>query len=106
MNEKMYDFEEKKRNNLVFYGIPETEGGETDDILDRKISQVITRNMMRSKERRKIRFIEGKAQCRHLTKLTCKGTLRQVFICLSPEQFTKLVRKYQTWLTLFPVYKL
>jgi hypothetical protein len=47
MNEKMYDFEEKKRNNLVFYGIPEAEGGETDDILDRKINQVI--NMMRSK---------------------------------------------------------
>jgi hypothetical protein len=29
--------------------------------------------------RRKIRFIE---ECRHLKKLTCKGTLRQVFICL------------------------
>ncbi len=70
MNEKMYDFEEKKRNNLVFYGIPETEGGETDDILDRKINQVI--NMV-SKERRKIRFIEGKAKCRHLKKLTEKG---------------------------------
>ncbi len=94
MNEKMYDFEEKKRNNLVFYGIPETEGGETDDILDRKINQVI--NIMRFKERRKIRFIEGKAKCCHLKKLTFKGTLRQVFICLSPEQFTKLVRKYQT----------
>ncbi len=88
MNEKMYDFEEKKRNNLVFYGIPETEGGETDDILDRKINQVIT--MMRSKERRKIRFIEGKAKCLHLKKCTCKGTLRQV-----SEQFTKLGRKYQ-----------
>jgi hypothetical protein len=62
MNEKMYDFEEKKRNNLVFYGIPETEGGETDDILDRKINQVI--NLMKSKERRKTRFIEGMAKCR------------------------------------------
>ena len=40
MNEKMYDFEEKKRNNLIFYGIPETEGEETDDILGRKINQV------------------------------------------------------------------
>jgi hypothetical protein len=50
MNEKMYAFEEKKRNNLVFYGIPETEGGETDDILDRKINQVI--NKMKSKKRR------------------------------------------------------
>jgi len=31
--------------------------------------------------RRKIRLIEGNAKCRHLRKLTCKGTLRQVFIC-------------------------
>jgi hypothetical protein len=34
--------------------------------------------------RRKIRLIEGKAKCRHLKILTCKGTLRQVFICLRP----------------------
>jgi hypothetical protein len=34
--------------------------------------------------RRKIRLIEGNAKCRHLKKLTCKGTLRQVFICLRP----------------------
>jgi hypothetical protein len=60
MNEKMYDFEEKKRNNLVFYGIPETEGGETDDILDRKINQVPVINMMSSKGRRKIRFIHSR----------------------------------------------
>ncbi len=30
-------------------------------------------------KRRKIRLIEGSAKCRHLKKLTCKGTLRQVF---------------------------
>ncbi len=30
----------------------------------------------------KIRLIEGNAKCRHLKKSTCKGTLRQVFICL------------------------
>ncbi len=35
--------------------------------------------------RRKTRLIEGNAKCRrHLKKLTCKGTLRQVFICLRP----------------------
>jgi hypothetical protein len=34
--------------------------------------------------RGKIRRIEGNAKCRHLNKLTCKGTLRQVFICLRP----------------------
>jgi hypothetical protein len=33
-------------------------------------------------KRRKIRFIEGNAKCRHLKKLTCKRALRQVFICL------------------------
>jgi hypothetical protein len=31
---------------------------------------------------RKIRLIEGNEKCRHLKKLTCKGALRQVFICL------------------------
>ncbi len=30
---------------------------------------------------RKIGLTEGSANCRHLKKLTCKGTLRQVFIC-------------------------
>ncbi len=34
--------------------------------------------------RRKIRLIESNAKCRHLKKLTCKATLRQVFICLRP----------------------
>ncbi len=29
-------------------------------------------------------FIEGNEKCRHLKKLTCKETLRQVFICLRP----------------------
>ncbi len=29
--------------------------------------------------RRKIRLIESNAKCRYLRKLTCKGTLRQVF---------------------------
>jgi hypothetical protein len=31
--------------------------------------------------RSKIRLIESNAKCRYLKKLTCKGTLRQVFIC-------------------------
>jgi hypothetical protein len=30
--------------------------------------------------RKKIRLIKGNAKCRHLKKLTCKGTLRRVFI--------------------------
>jgi hypothetical protein len=30
-----------------------------------------------------INYIDTKAKCSHLKKLTCKGTLRQVFICLS-----------------------
>ncbi len=29
-----------------------------------------------------INYVDTKAKCRHLKKLTCKGTLRQVFICL------------------------
>jgi hypothetical protein len=34
---------------------------------------------MESKKNRKIRLIESNAKCRYLKKLTCKGTLRQVF---------------------------
>ncbi len=34
---------------------------------------------------RKIRLIEGNVKCRHLKKLTCKGTLRQLFICVRPK---------------------
>jgi hypothetical protein len=34
--------------------------------------------------RRKIKLIEGNAKCCHLKKLTCNGTLQQVFICLRP----------------------
>jgi hypothetical protein len=34
--------------------------------------------------RRKVRLIEGNAKCRHLKTITCKGTLRQEYICLSP----------------------
>jgi hypothetical protein len=33
-------------------------------------------------QRRRTRLIESDAKCRHLKKLTCKGTLQQVFICL------------------------
>jgi hypothetical protein len=33
---------------------------------------------------RKIRLIESNAKCRHLNKLTCKGTLRQVFLSEAP----------------------
>ncbi len=40
--------------------------------------------ILESRDRMKIRLIEVKAKCCHLKKLTCKGTLRQVFICLRP----------------------
>jgi hypothetical protein len=36
----------------------------------------------RAQHRREIRMIESNAKCRYLKKLACKGTLRQVFICL------------------------
>ncbi len=35
-------------------------------------------------DRRKIRLIEGNAKCRHLKQLTCKGSLRRLFICMRP----------------------
>ncbi len=31
-----------------------------------------------------LNYIDTKAKCRHIKKFTCKGTLRQVFICLRP----------------------
>ncbi len=34
-----------------------------------------------------INYIDNKAKCRHLKKLTCKGTLQQVFVCLRPPPF-------------------
>jgi hypothetical protein len=34
--------------------------------------------------RRMIRLIDSNVKCRYLIKLTCKGTLQQVFICLKP----------------------
>ncbi len=42
--------------------------------------------------RRKIKLIDSNAKCRYLKKLTCKGALRHVFICLRPPPFL-LVRK-------------
>ncbi len=42
-----------------------------------KISNISTVNM---RQYRYIRLIEGNAKCRHLKKLSCKGTLRLVFI--------------------------
>jgi hypothetical protein len=53
-------------------------------------STVTARRMRENveKERRKIRLIEGNAKCRHLNKLTCKGTWRQVFICLRSRTHT------------------
>jgi hypothetical protein len=34
-----------------------------------------------------INYIDNKAKCRHLNKLTCKGTLGQAFICSRPLLF-------------------
>jgi hypothetical protein len=36
-------------------------------------------------KRREIRLLEGNAKRSFFYKLTCKGTLRQVFICLMPK---------------------
>ncbi len=38
--------------------------------------------------RRKIRLTKGNSKCPHLKKLTCKGTLRQVFISRRPRNRT------------------
>jgi hypothetical protein len=38
------------------------------------------RRQLVTEERRKVRLIEVNEKCRHLLKLTCKGTLRHVLI--------------------------
>jgi hypothetical protein len=53
-----------------------------------------------------INYIDTKAKCRHLKKLTCKGTLRQVFICLRssgpyPPPLTQCIRVYSVSLYVF-----
>ena len=40
MNEKMYDFEQNKRNNLIFYGIP-SDSEETEETLAQNIQRII-----------------------------------------------------------------
>ncbi len=48
-----------------------------------KISRL--KNFLYTTVHRNIRLIEGNAKCCHLKKLTCKGTLGQVFICRRPK---------------------
>ncbi len=63
-------------------------------------SRITFHGIDKARDRRKIRLLEGNANCRHVKKLTCKGTLRQVFICLtprapfSPTPFTHCIRVY------------
>ncbi len=46
--------------------------------------------------RRKIRLIEGNAKCRHLKTVTCKETLRQVFIrvCTLEKKIANFLRTF------------
>ncbi len=72
-------------------GEPDTRGGGPDSLTERSVSPPppLTHTHTHCHTAvtfmgRKIRLIEGNAKCRHLKKLTCKGTSRQVFICLRP----------------------
>ena len=44
INEKMYDFEANKRNNLIFYGLP-NENREVQTALQQKIIHIMKTNM-------------------------------------------------------------
>ena len=44
VNEKMYDFEANKRNNLIFYGLP-NESREVQTALQQKITQIMKTSM-------------------------------------------------------------
>ena len=45
MNEKMYDFEQNKRNNLIFYGVP-IELDENSESLAMTIQKIIKEKML------------------------------------------------------------
>ena len=49
MNEKMYDFEQNKRNNLIFYGMTQ-EAGETPEILAINVQKLIKEKMLLRRE--------------------------------------------------------
>ena len=49
MNEKMYDFEQNKRNNLIFYGLNQ-EAGETPESLAINIQRLIKDKMLLRRE--------------------------------------------------------
>ncbi len=51
---------------------------------------------------RKIRLIEGNAKYHHLKKLTCKGTLRQVFIRVYRLEIQSVMLVFSTQLQLSP----
>jgi hypothetical protein len=52
-------------------------------LLHQQYDRLMPSHCVNYRGRRKIRLIESNAKC-YLKKLTCKGTLRQVFICLRP----------------------
>ena len=49
MNEKMYDFEQNKRNNLIFYGMP-SDPTETSESLAISIQKLIKEKMLLKRE--------------------------------------------------------
>ena len=49
MNEKMYDFEQNKRNNLIFYGLNQ-DAGETPESLAINIQKLIKDKMLLRRE--------------------------------------------------------
>ena len=76
--------QEPSRNRVV---VPARQVTQADGIESLKSIPGLLKSLIippLEQERRKIRLIENIAKCRHLKKLTCKGTLGQVFICLRP----------------------
>ena len=49
MNEKMYDFEQNKRNNLIFYGLSQ-DAGENPESLAINIQKLIKDKMLLRRE--------------------------------------------------------
>ncbi len=55
------------------------EGGWPKEIDSSEVEQVSSRKEKKScKNRRKVKLTEGNAKCRHLKKLTCRGTLKPI----------------------------
>ena len=83
VQEKMYDFEQNKKNNLIFYGIP-GDSKESKDDLKLKIMNLLK---LRLNIRREIPLVRAS---RMLTGQTCKGCPLLLFLIIARSESSRV----------------